>query len=189
MYQNPSTASEAEIAFRQAIDNVDDAEQREQLRQAYAQVEAQARTHDQYSFARHGASDFLSTAIKLGQTALVKFFLTEYDWEQWFRYLPDIVYNIIANGNLELLKWLLQESSDRVKDQCWSDLFLDSMVQTAIEFAQFTVIRYFCETYEQEWQQDYTKSGGSWLTMAAQMGQLKIVQYLLTLDGVCVHYI
>ena len=183
MYQNLSATSEAEIAFRQAIDNVDDAEQREQLRQAYIQVETQVRTRKLYSFAQDGIKYFLPTAIKLGHAALVKFFLTKYDWERWFNYLPNIAYDIIANSNLELLNWLLKESLNRVKDRCCLDLFLGGMVQTAIEFAQLTVIRYFCETYEQEWQQEYTKSGGSWLTMAAQMGQVEIVQFLLTRDN------
>ena len=163
MYQNLDAISEAEAAFRQAIDSVGDAEQREQLRQAYIQVETQARTHGWYRFAQHGTDQFLSTAIKLGQTALVKFFFTGYDWERWFHVLPEldnILLDIIASGNLELLSWLPNESPARLRDQCWLDLPFYGAVKTAIDCAQLAVVKHLCETCKQEWQKDYTNHGG-----------------------------
>lgn len=187
MYQNLSTTSEAEMAFRQAIDNVGDAGQREWLRQAYIHVETQARAHDQYSFARHGAGYFLSIAVKLGYTALVKFFLTEYHWEQWFRLSPKfdgILLDVIAGGNSELLNWLLKESPVKVRDRCWENTAFYFMVKVALECAQLDVIRYFCEAYKKEWQKCYTSYGDNWLITAAQMRQVKIVRFLLTRDDV-----
>ena len=182
MYQNLSATSEAEIAFRQAIDNVGDAEQREQLRQAYIQVETQARTHDQYSFARHSASYFLLTAIELGQTALVKFSFA------WFSRPPQIIGWVIVNGNLELLKWLLPKGSPPKGDnQCWPTrdglmMTFYGMICVAVEHAQLTVIQYFCETYKQEWQKCYTRSGDDWLLKTAKRKQLEMVRFLLTRD-------
>ena len=176
MYQNLSTTSEAEIAFRQAIDSVGDAEQREQLRQAYIQVETQARTKSWYSFARNDIKEFLSTAIKLGQTALVKFFFTKYDWGRRFGMAPDILRDAVINGNLELLNWLLNDSPVRVRCS-----FYD-IINTAITNAQLAVIKYFYETYKQEWQADYGKHGDDWLIIAAKVGQLEILRFLLTRD-------
>ena len=183
MYQNLSTTSEAEIAFRQAIDNVGDAEQREQLRQAYIQVEARMEAEPLYSFAQNGSGRFLRAAVELGQAALVKFFLTEYDWERWFGALPQIVSSVIVNGNLELLGWLLNESLDRVRSQCWLGVSFDDMVKIAITNAQPAVIKYLYETCEQEWQKDYINNGDSWLITAIKMKQLEIVQFLLTRDN------
>ena len=182
MYQNLSTTSEAEIAFRQAIDNVGDAEQREQLRQAYIQVETQARTQYWYSFARDGAGYFLETAIELDQAALVKFFLTKYNWEQWFGGPPKILFQVIVNGDIELLNLLLNTSPAKERNQCWLDLSFHDMIDVAINKAQPAVIQYFYEIDKQKWQKNYKWHGAAWLLKAAKMGQLKIVQFLLTRD-------
>ena len=183
-YQNLSTTSEAEMAFRQAIDSVGDAERREQLRQAYIQVETQTRTYGWYRFAQHGTDQFLSTAIEMSQTALVKFFLAEYNWRRWFSVPPQIVGSVITSGNLELLNWLLNDAPAWVRDQCWlSGLTFYGAIQKTLERAQLAVVKCLYEAYKQAWQAEYTTYGNYWIMAAAERRQLEIVRFLLTRDN------